>query len=68
MFVIAPIASMNFLPIMKIAMRAPPLRGQFRSSMRNGAGKRRCADLRRYSCAGKRKLKSGGYRARPDLP
>ncbi|MBK3663579.1 hypothetical protein JJE66_20445 [Bradyrhizobium diazoefficiens] len=39
MVVIVIIRNMNFLPIMKIAMRTPAARETLRSLMRNGAGK-----------------------------
>jgi hypothetical protein len=48
MSVIAAIANMKFLPIMKIGVRAAAARVILRSPMRNRADKSRCDAVRRY--------------------
>jgi hypothetical protein len=66
MFVIVPIASMNFLPIMKIGVRAAAARVILRSQMRNRAGKSRCDAVRPYFCERRTISDFGGDRAWPD--
>ncbi|WP_426425946.1 hypothetical protein [Bradyrhizobium genosp. A] len=48
MSVIAAIANMKFLPIMKIGLRAAAARLILRNPVRNRAGKSRCDAVRRY--------------------
>ncbi|MET3906833.1 hypothetical protein ABID59_001164 [Bradyrhizobium sp. S3.3.6] len=50
MFVIALMANMKFLPIMKTGVRAAAARVILRSPMRNRAGKSRRDAVRRYFC------------------
>jgi hypothetical protein len=64
MLVIAPIASMKFLPFMKIAELRPATQVIRRSHMRNRAGRSRCDAVRPYFCGEKTISDFSGDRAR----
>jgi hypothetical protein len=66
MVVIVIIRNMNFLPIMKIAMRRPAARKTLRSLMRNGAGKSTRIVARPYICGRKSIFDFGGDSASRD--
>jgi len=67
MFVIGPIASMKFLPIMKIDLSALAALERLCSHMRKHAGKTPCSAAHPYSCGRKTISDFGDDRTWPDL-
>jgi hypothetical protein len=66
MVVIVTIGNMNFLPIMKTAMRRPAVRQTHRSHMHNAAGKSTRTAAHRCGCGGKTISGFAADLARPD--